>query len=361
MRLRLPLPAAVATSAAPVAREGVRQPAVARLLPAMVLATAVLTGCQAAAPQAATPTRPAADPRFGVILNNATHFQHTLDLVGADWYLDYSFRVDDVPPGRQKALKVPFRDKPEVGALQRAAKARPGSAWVLSNEPNVPGQDDLSPALYADQFYRYANALREADPTAIIVGPETLNFDTTCSNCAGYPAGRAWIDEFRAAYRTKYGGEPPIDVWSLHTYSLSWDVLPQRDYATQARELAAFRSYLDALPDHRGKPIWLTEFSVIWGYEGVRWQTLNGEVKAAPTGSFRSDLLTADLTEMLAWLKANATALRLERWFIFSSHAYQEPWATQPAGIALVEGVGDPAQLTEFGDLYRKAALEAAR
>ena len=64
---------------------------------------------------------------------------------------------------------------------------------------------------------------------------------------------------------------------------------------------------------------------------------------------------------MLKWLKANAAALRLERWFIFSSHAYQEPWATQPAGIALVEGVGDQAQLTEFGELYRKAAVKAAQ
>lgn len=345
-------------------------------LAVLVAAGLLLGGCESPRPSASptaaansTPPAPTAvataasgtptagpDDRFGVILTDASFFQRTLDLLGVSWYLDYSFRVDDIPAGRNKALKVSLRAKPDTAAVQAAARTRPGSHWLISNEPNVPGQDDATPEAYAAEFYRLVTAIRQADPKAYVVAPEVLNFETTCSNCAGYPQGRAWIDAFRLAYRSSYGGEPPIDAWSLHTYNIDWNALPQRDYATQAREILAFRRYLDGIPEHKDKPIWLTEFSIVWGFEGVRWQTVDGELKASPTGAYRTDLLVPDLTQMLNWLKTNGPALHLERWFLFASHAYKEPWATQPTGIALVEGTGAQAQRTEFGDAYRTAA-----
>jgi len=56
---------------------------------------------------------------------------------------------------------------------------------------------------------------------------------------------------------------------------------------------------------------------------------------------------------MIGWLRANAEALRLERWFLFASHPYQETWAAAPGGMALMEGTGSAAHLTELGRASR--------
>ena len=62
---------------------------------------------------------------------------------------------------------------------------------------------------------------------------------------------------------------------------------------------------------------------------------------------------------MLGWLTDNAERLRLERWFIFSSHGYRDPWASVPGGIALLEPGSDLPRLTPFGNIVRQASLGA--
>src|SRR5262249_12344306 len=49
--------------------------------------------------------------------------------------------------------------------LAAAAAAAPGSAWEFGNEPNVPGQDNVNPAIYATRYKTYYDAIKQADPT----------------------------------------------------------------------------------------------------------------------------------------------------------------------------------------------------
>ena len=297
-----------------------------------------------------------ADARFGVILTDSTYFQETLQLVGVPWYLDYGFNARDIPQGASKALKVRSDRRPPAPEIQAAARARPGSYWLIGNEPNNPGQDDVDPDAYAETLRYYVTALKEADPSAKIVAPDILNFDATCTGCPGYPSGREWLDGLRRAYWDRYGEEPPVDVWSIHTYDLDWERLPQGDYEAQTRELLAFRKYLDAIPAQQGKPMWLTEFSVMWAYGAIRWETSEKGLLAYPVGELKEAHLKDYLVAMIGWLRANAEALRLERWFLFASHPYRETWAAAPGGMALVEGTGSAAHLTELGRLYKALA-----
>ena len=297
-----------------------------------------------------------ADNRFGIILSSNTYYQQTLKLVGLRWYQDFSFDTDGIPPGTTKVMKVRTNEQITPEELQTAAKQRPGSYWLIGNEPNSPSQDDLSAESYTKIFHDYVTTLKEADPLAKIVAPEILNFDATCTGCQGYQAGRQWLDDFRLAYKSLYGQEPPVDVWSIHTYDLDWTHLPQGDYLAQEKELMAYRDYLNALPEQQAKPIWLTEFSVVWGYDGMQWRTVDNEPLAFPVGELRRDRLTTYLQSMVTWLQANAAALNIQRWFLFASHAYQEPWAVAPGGIDLVDGTGPAWHLTDFGRLYKELA-----
>lgn len=338
-----PAPAPVATAAVPAATPGAATPPDA--------ATAVPVSPAPARPAVAAPTSNL--DRFGVVEPEPQQAAASMAALGLRWYLDYSYSTANIPPGVQKALKVQTRKRSPAADLAAAARGRPGSAWLIGNEPNVPGQDDVSPEAYADTFNYYVTTIRAADPTAVIVGPEMLNFSFTCEGCGGFTAGAAWVEGFRKAYLSNYGGEPPIDVWSIHTYDLKWSQLPQGDYTLQTEQIAQFRAYVDSLPAHRGKPIWLTEFAVVWGYDDVNFDQTGKEPVVRPAGAFRTDHLLSYIQSMADWLSSRSTSLNIQRWFIFATHAPKEPWASAPSGIGLLT---EDNRLTEFGTLYRTLA-----
>ncbi|GEM_PF-2303417 len=330
--------------------------------PSPLATTAEPTATLAPAPEAVAPpvaARPAvAAPtanldRFGVVEPEPRQAAASMAALGLRWYIDYSYSTANIPSGAQKALKVLTRKRAPAADLAAAARGHPGSAWLIGNEPNVPGQDDVSPEEYADAFEYYVTTVRAADPSAIIVAPEMLNFSFTCEGCGGFTAGSAWVERFRKAYLAKYGAEPPIDVWSIHTYDLKWSQLPQGDFALQTEQIAQFRTYLESLPAHRGKPIWLTEFAVVWGYDDADFDQTGKETVVRPAGAFRTDHLLSYIQSMADWLSSRSAALNIQRWFIFATHAPKEPWASAPSGIGLLTGDN---RLTEFGALYRTLA-----
>lgn len=307
----------------------------------------------------------AGDQRYGVAITNISNLEQDMKLIGANWYLDYTIDTNLVPKGCDKVLKLKINDMPTDNEILASAKARPGSYWIIGNEPNVPGQDEVSPAKYAEEFQRIRATIKEADSSAKIVAPEVLNFNTTCVGCSGFTSGRQWLEEFRASYKEKYGQEPPIDVWSIHSYDLDWTRMPMLDYESQVRELTAFRRYLDSIPGNRDRGFWLTEFAVLWGFDGIQWLPDKGAqmgisqgdvtpMKAHPVGELRTDLMTAYLTSILEWLEKNSASMKIEKWFVFSSHGHMEPWATASSGVALLRDDGTGSQLTTLGTLYRE-------
>src|SRR5437870_2398604 len=83
--------------------------------------------------------------------------------------------------------------------------------------------------------------LRAADRTAILVAPNILNWDQTCTNCAGFPSGHSWSEEFLASYQSRYG-PLPVQAWGIHVYSADWLHLPLANAPVDQAELAALRS-----------------------------------------------------------------------------------------------------------------------
>ncbi len=305
---------------------------------------------------------PAGDERYGVI---ALHphadrgVRNVLSRTGARSYLDYSADVSGAPPGAEKVAVVRPGNEPSVAELRARATRHPGAAWVIGNEPNTGLQDNLSPQAYAAFFDRVVTAIRAGDPTARIVAPNTLNFDFRCRGCAGNDlTGREWIDGFRAAYRELRGVEPPIDIWGIHAYEIDWLDPPMTDVSAMQAQLEGLRTYLDAIPEQRGRPIWLTEFAIIWGFDDWRFtEGPDGEVLVAPAGRFRADLIEQFLVESLDWLEARGRQLGVERWFVFADHGIPDPIFTTFAGISLMEAPDARSDLTRLGRVFRRRAL----
>lgn len=310
----------------------------------------------------ATPWPPAGDTRYGVIAlhrHAAGSVRNVLGRTGARSYLDFTADFENVPPGAEKVAVLRPAREPSQAELQARAARHPGSAWVIGNEPNTGLQDNLSPGAYAQFFDRVVTAIRAGDPSARIVAPNTLNFDFRCRGCAGQdPTGREWIDAFRGAYRDLRGTEPPIDIWGIHAYEIDWINPPMTDATVLREQLEGLRAYLNAIPEQRDRPIWLTEFAIIWGYDDWRVdETADGELLVAPTGRFRIDLVEAFLGDALDWLETRGQQLGVERWFVFADHGIPDPIFTTFAGISLVEAPDARSDLTRLGRIFRRRAL----
>lgn len=308
------------------------------------------------------PWPPAGDRRYGVIalhrhVANSVH--NVLARTGARSYLDYSASLDEALPGTEKVAVVRPANEPSRAELGAQAARHPGAAWAIGNEPNTGLQDNLTPQAYAAFFDRVVTAIRAGDPSARIVAPNTLNFDFRCRGCAGNDlTGREWIDEFRSAYRELRGTEPPIDIWGIHAYEIDWIDPPMTDASVMEAQLEGLRTYLDAIPGHRNRPIWLTEFAIIWGFDDWRVnETADGESLVAPAGRFRSDLIEQFLAEALDWLETRGRQLGVERWFVFADLGIPDPIFTTFAGISLLESPDARSDLTHLGRIFRRRAM----
>ncbi len=280
--------------------------------------------------------------------------RRVLDELGLRWYAAFDNDADSVPPGAHKVMALPTRSLVAEASVRDAARKRPGSYWLIGREPNVPGGDPQAATQYAEAFAYYHRVLKEADPTAKLIGPNVLNWDATCQACPGFDLGHQWVDAFRAAYRQHEGGEPPIDVWGVETEDLNWSVLPMVNWQPLGDQLASLRAYLDAIPEQRGKPIWVTEFAIVWGYEGVEWsQQADGSWRAYPSGEYRADLIASALQGYLGWLEANADRLGIDRWLLYGSYPPPDPFMVEYAGMRLLS---TPAgQTTPPGNVVRDA------
>ena len=302
------------------------------------------------------------DVRYGVIAlrtHDTGSVRNVLARTGAGSYLDYTTGLDGPPPGTEKMAVVRPSNEPSAAELRARAARHPGAAWAIGNEPNTGLQDNLSPRAYAAFFDRVVTAIRAGDPSARIVAPNTLNFDFRCRGCAGDDlTGREWIDGFRAAYRELRGTEPPIDIWGIHAYDIDWIDPPMTDVSVMQGQLEGLRAYLDSIPAHRGRPIWLTEFAIIWGYDDWRIsEESQGQLLVAPAGRFRADLVEAFLAEALDWLESRGPQLGVERWFVFADHGVPDPIFTAFAGISLLEAPDARSDLTRLGRIFRRRAL----
>jgi hypothetical protein len=308
-----------------------------------------------------TPT--AVNDHFGVIVSS--DLGTVLTETGLTWW--YSF--GNLTPSGGQGSVAQISIKPNHTTIQRvpaatltnAARAHPGSAWIIGNEPNVGGQDNVSATDYATELQYYASTIKGVDPTAKIVGPNVLNWDSTCTGCEGYLSGSSWVKGSSGTSGLSAVAMSEIDVWSVHTYPITWDHTPMTDPTLAENDLTSMSGYLSSLSSEAHKPIWDTEFGLLWAYDGITdapdGSCADGTSCFAPIGAYDQNAVTTWMNQFVGWLTANSSALRIQRWFLYTSFGTPESYATTYAGVSVVQGTAPGSPLTASGQLYRQLSL----
>ena len=306
---------------------------------------------------------------YGIVVQSSTGpdaVAYQVDQLGAGSWWEYS-AADAGPPSRVQWLGTGRNTLPAShdDRLRAIARARPGSYWLVGNEPNLPGLElhesndvVLTAELYAAAYKRYRDVILGADPSAKFVVGNALNFEVSnCGGCESFPSGRRFLEELRAAWRRAYSGELPVDAWGIHAYRIDWANVPMVDTAEPIAELERFRAWIDAIPEHAGKDIWLTEFGVIWGYE--RWCYVGDPLRVSNCGSdYAHDRVDAYIRTMLGWLRSNAARVGVRRWYVFASYTPGDPYMAVPGVIRLLDGPGVGASLTRQGLVFKELATQ---
>ncbi|MES2592577.1 MAG: T9SS type A sorting domain-containing protein [Bacteroidota bacterium] len=146
--------------------------------------------------------------------------------------------------GMEPIIQVPFYNN-RYTAQQAAnivyyinvVKGRNIKYWIIGNEPNL-SYSYTTAAQIAAYFKPFASAMKNVDPTILIIGPETASFKQSILNDLTNPGGPSDITGKDGA------GRYYLDVYSFHTY-------PMGD-GTQARaqlipKLTATGSFQDNL------------------------------------------------------------------------------------------------------------------
>lgn len=199
-----------------------------------------------------------------------------------------------------------------------------GNYWAVANEPNW--WPLFAPADYAREFRAYAEYIKGFDPTARMTSGGILVSNHFTGPDYSGTKWHDWIDQFRSAYQSRYGTQPPVDVWDIHPY----DAPDYSNGTTPAQKtinnIIAMRQYLDnaGLSD---APIWISEIACFTDDDQMQIDFIN---------------------ELFSWLNANAGAYKVDRWFWWGSTTT----AFGPSG--LFDGSYNRAHINAKGDAYMK-------
>lgn len=301
---------------------------------------------------------PTASP-FAVDLDHAAPaaVPGALQTLGVQWFDGKA--AGDLAHAATSIQRVNYHD---LGAVAAAARQYPGRIWQIGIEPNgaEANKPEMQPAAYAVILHDVATTLKAADPTALLLGPAVVDWSSGCVGCAGMPTGSDWTTAMRSAYVAAYDADLPYDIWAIHTYPLDWQHLPAVDYTAMEQQLIDLRAYLDASPTLRGKPIWITELGVVWGYTAYQLPVIRGKATLLPAGALRQDLVEDYLRAFLDWLLENGPRYGITRWFVWSVYNPDAP-GDHAGAISLLDGPGPDARLTAFGAIFMAAEAKGAQ
>ena len=95
-----------------------------------------------------------------------------------------------------------------------------GAVWIIGNEvergPN-PGETwtartgDMYPDIYAEAYHDIYHFIKAIDPTARVANAGLIQVT---------PMRLQYLNKMWDAYKSKYGEDMPVDVWTIHTYVL---------------------------------------------------------------------------------------------------------------------------------------------
>lgn len=163
---------------------------------------------------------------------------------------------------------------PDWETVESILAARPGSVWLVGNEPDVFWQDGISAERYAELYHQAYTFIKSQDPSAV-VGAGGIAMAS--------PLRLAYLDDVLLAYETRFGEPMPVDLWSVHAFTLreeaeSWGIgIPPGSTETTGllyeiedhgrvdlfqQHLADFRAWL-AENGYRDVPLAVTEFGIL--------------------------------------------------------------------------------------------------
>lgn len=235
---------------------------------------------------------------------------------------------------------------------EQAVQMHPGSVWIVGNEPDVRWQDNVEPAAYARQYHEVYTFIKSRDPSAQLA---------IAGVAISTPLRRAYLDQVLTAYEAAFGGPMPIDIWTVHAYTLreeadSWgvdippglaelgEVLGRRYELADhgridifAQNLIDFRIWM-AERGYQERPLAVTEFGLIMPEDYGFPQELIGEYMEQTFDFFLTATdetgYPADGGRLVQW------------WFWFSIH---QPEDTYPVPNLYDKQTG---KLTYLGQIF---------
>lgn len=181
-------------------------------------------------------------------VRNPLSMLEEIETLRAGWYLNWNVQVNPPRPGNIEFMQMirmhqeltcplsspdswsrtlcPYKEPhsytywPSAATIQEAAKANPGSIWLLGNEMDrrdwkvpwgVGRQDEMLPETYADAYYELYNLIKNADPTARIAIGGVIQ---------ATPLRLEYLTRIWDSYKQKYGAEMPVDIWNVHAFVL---------------------------------------------------------------------------------------------------------------------------------------------
>ncbi|MFE6769880.1 glycoside hydrolase family protein [Streptomyces fimicarius] len=268
-----------------------------------LLAAVTLTPAAQAGPT--TEAAPAASGRKGVSARPADGADAALRDVNVSWFYNWASGTEGltVPEGVEFVPMIWGAASVTDEELARAAAS--GTHLLGFNEPDLPEQANLSVEQVLDLWPRLeATGLRLGAP-AVAYGGDT-------------PGG--WLDRFMTGAEQR---GLRVDFIPLHWYGA--------DFGPDAP--AHLRSYLDAVAERYGKPVWLTEYALI---------DFTGPEPRYPSAQEQADFVRAStaMLEGLPYLERYA-------WFTLSTQVHRT-------------GLYDGATPNDSGLAYREAAGSGA-
>ena len=229
--------------------------------------------------------------RFGVGVPIGPISDYVVENLGIGWYLDWNVRLAPARPAGivfWQMVRLSAKGfRPDAETIRAAARANPGSTWLIGNEPDVIWQDNVTPERYAELYHELYGLIKEVDPGAkVAIGGVSQPT----------PLRLRYLERVLVAYQERFGRPMPVDVWNAHNFILreerdSWGVsIPpgfEEDAGTLYEihdhdrldifrdQLIAFRRWM-AEHGQRDKPLVVSEYGVLmpaeYGFDQARVQ-----------------------------------------------------------------------------------------
>lgn len=144
---------------------------------------------------------------------------YNVSQLNAGWYHDYTFHQTPARPGgiryhqmvRGAGRTTTAQIQQLLSTLGPVVDANPGTLWILGNEPDRYGQDELTPAQYARFYYDLYTFIKGRDPTSRIAIAGIVQ---------PTPIRLRYLDMVLAAYQQSYGTTMPVEYWDVHNFIL---------------------------------------------------------------------------------------------------------------------------------------------